>query len=176
MAYNEIAETMSNELLLNMLASNSENDSNYKALLLYDGECALCRKSVAVLQRLDWLRTIQYQNCRDTDKLPAGAVPLPPEQLLEQIHLVTPDWRVYCGFRAFRWMAWRMPLLWLVVPLLYFPGVPVIGQRIYLWVARNRFQLVPCDHGHCKTPAREATTGQSRLETEHSCRADSSGS
>ena len=160
-----------------MLASNSGNDPNCKAVLLYDGECALCRKSVAILQRLDWLRRIQYQNCRETEKLPTSAVPLLPQQLLEQMHLLTPDRRrVYRGFRAFRWLAWRMPLLWVVAPLLYIPGVPMIGQRIYLWVARNRFQLVPCDHGQCILPARAAATGQSRLETEHSCRADSSNS
>lgn|SRR5262249_20198169 len=166
---------MLNQTTITMLASNLENDSNSQAVLLYDGDCALCRKSVAILQSLDWLRRIQYQNCRETDKLPTSTAPFMPEQLLEQMHLVTPDrQRVHRGFRAFRWMAWRMPLLWVIVPLLYIPGVPMIGQRIYLWVARNRFQLVPCDHGQCKLPARDAASGPSRLETEQSCRGDSS--
>ena len=36
--------------------------------------------------------------------------------------------------------------------LLYIPGVPGLGQRLYLWVARNRFRLVPCHGGVCTLP------------------------
>jgi predicted DCC family thiol-disulfide oxidoreductase YuxK len=49
-------------------------------------------------------------------------------------------------------MAWRLPLLWAVAPLLYLPGVPWLGQKVYLWVARNRFNLVPCHDGGCAVP------------------------
>jgi predicted DCC family thiol-disulfide oxidoreductase YuxK len=146
-----------------MVIAASTLDAGHSAVLLYDGECAFCRKSVSILRRLDWLQQIQYQNCRDTANLPRSAVPLLPEQLLEQMHLVTPDRRhVYRGFAAFRWMAWRLPLLWAIAPLLYIPGVPKVGQRIYLWIARNRFQIVPCEHGACKIPTREAARGPSR--------------
>jgi hypothetical protein len=46
-------------------------------------------------------------------------------------------------------MAWRLPLLWILAPFLYVPGVPTLGQAAYLWVARNRFRLVPCHGGVC---------------------------
>jgi predicted DCC family thiol-disulfide oxidoreductase YuxK len=138
-----------------MTTPTSSIRTDQKAVLLFDGHCALCRKSVGILQRLDWLRQIHYQNCREFDKLPHCAVPLTPERLLEEMHLVTPDrQRVYHGYRAFRWLAWRLPLLWAVAPLLYIPGVPSLGQRFYLWVARNRFRLVPCSHGVCELPHR----------------------
>jgi hypothetical protein len=76
------------------------------------------------------------------------------------MHVVTPDHRhVYHGFAALRWLAWRLPLLWPVLPLLYLPGVPALGQRLYLWVARNRFRLVPCHGGVCETG------GRGRFET-----------
>jgi len=135
----------------------SSHDTTRSAVLLYDGDCAFCCKSVGILRRLDWLRRIQYQNCRDTARLPDSKTPLVPAQLLEQMHLVAPDReRVYRGFAAFQWMACRLPLLWAIFPLLYIPGVPNVGQRIYLWIARNRFQLVPCEHGACNVPARKA--------------------
>ena len=51
--------------------------------------------------------------------------------------------------RRGRWGGRRLPLLWLSAPLLYLPGVPWLGQCIYLWVARNRFNLVPCRDGVC---------------------------
>ncbi|MER3415441.1 MAG: hypothetical protein C4297_04405 [Gemmataceae bacterium] len=124
----------------------------YQALVLYDGECPLCIKSVAWLRKLDWLKRLAFVNARDTSRLPQTDPPLDPQRLLEEMHLVTPDLsKVYHGFGAFRWMAWRLPLLWPIAPFLYVPGVPWIGQKVYLAVARNRFHIVPC-HGTCQLP------------------------
>jgi predicted DCC family thiol-disulfide oxidoreductase YuxK len=72
------------------------------------------------------------------------------------MRVVTPDRkRAYAGFKAFRWMSWRMPLTWPLAPWLYLPGVPWLGHRVYLWIARNRFKLVPCKDGVCQLPARK---------------------
>lgn len=120
------------------------------AIVLYDGQCPLCRKSVALLKWLDWRRRLDCRDARDPANVPATEPPLVLERLLEEMHLVTPDGQqVHHGFTAFRWMAWRLPLLWAVAPLLYIPGVPTLGQWAYLWIARNRFQLVPCRDGVC---------------------------
>jgi len=124
-----------------------------RAQVLYDGQCPLCLKSVALLQRLDWLHQVTCVNVRDPEQVPLRDPPLPPQRLLEEMHLITPDGRrVHHGFGAFRWLAWRLPALWPLAPLLYLPGVPALGQRAYLWVARNRFQLVPCHGGVCEVP------------------------
>jgi predicted DCC family thiol-disulfide oxidoreductase YuxK len=126
-----------------------------KAIVLYDGECPLCQRSVAILKRLDWLGRLRFQDARDREHLPASEVPLDPERLLVEMHLLTPDRkRVYAGFAAFRWIAGRLPLLSAIVPLLYLPGVPWLGQKVYRWVARNRFDLVPCHDGQCAVPPR----------------------
>lgn len=120
---------------------------------MFDGECPLCLKSVSILKRLDWLRVLRYQNCRETDRLPASPIPLDPQRMLEEMHLLTPKRdALYHGFEAFRWMAWRLPLLTAFAPLLYLPGVPWLGNRAYLWVARNRYRLVPCHEGVCAVP------------------------
>jgi predicted DCC family thiol-disulfide oxidoreductase YuxK len=121
-----------------------------RAWVLYDGHCRLCVKSVDLVRRLDWLKRLRFVNVRNSAELPDYARALPPERLLEEMHLLTPDGgRVYHGFAAFRWMAWRLPPLWPVAPFLYVPGIPWLGQRLYLWVARNRFHLVPCHGGVC---------------------------
>jgi predicted DCC family thiol-disulfide oxidoreductase YuxK len=125
-----------------------------KAHVLYDGLCPLCLKSVALLKRLDWFKRVDYVNAREPDQVqrvqPAGLPPLEPKSLLQEMHLLTSTGgHVYHGFQAFRWMAWRLPLLWPLAPFLYVPGVPWLGQKLYLWVARNRFRLVPCHGGVC---------------------------
>ena len=122
-----------------------------RAQVLYDGQCAFCRKSVELLRRLDWLHQLTYGDARDLTHLPAGAS-LEAARLLEEMHVLTPDRHVYHGFGALRWLAWRLPLLWPLAPFLYIPGVPALGQRLYLWVARNRFRLVPCHGGVCTLP------------------------
>jgi predicted DCC family thiol-disulfide oxidoreductase YuxK len=125
-----------------------------QARVLYDGQCPLCRKSVAILKWLDWRNRLCCLDARNPENVPLLDPPLIPERLLEEMHLVTPDGqRVYHGFKAFRWMAWRLPLLWGLAPSLYLPGVPALGQWVYLWIARNRFQLVPCRDGVCTLPA-----------------------
>ncbi len=119
-----------------------------RAQVLYDGQCPLCLKSVAWLKRLDWLGRLTYVDARDPVNLPAGGQG--PGRFLEEMHLLTPDGRqLLHGFAAFRWMVWRLPPLWPVVPFLYLPGMATLGQRLYLWVARNRFRLVPCHGGVC---------------------------
>ncbi len=122
-----------------------------KGVVLYDGMCALCQRGVRILKRLDWLKRLRYQDCRDTANWPPSAVPLTLKALLAEMHVVTPDRKhAPAGFRAFRWMAWRMPLTIPLAPLLYFPGVPWLGNKVYLWVAKHRYDLVPCDDGGCQ--------------------------
>lgn len=127
-----------------------------KGVVLYDGLCPLCRRSVRNLKRLDWLHKLHFQDCRDAANLPPSAVPLAPNRMLEEMHLVTPDRkRVFAGFRAFRWMAWRIPVLFPFAWMLYIPGVPWLGNKVYHWVARNRYDLVPCKDGVCQLPRKK---------------------
>lgn len=121
-----------------------------QAVVLYDGDCRLCQKSVALLQALDWLHCLRYVNVRDPAARQTVALPVPLERLLEEMHVLAPDGQSYShGFRAFRWLAWRLPLLWFLLPFLYLPGAAWLGQRFYLWVARRRFRLLPCHGGVC---------------------------
>ncbi|MFL5243623.1 MAG: thiol-disulfide oxidoreductase DCC family protein [Gemmataceae bacterium] len=134
-----------------MATQSSTERKGSQAIVLFDGQCPLCLKSVAALRRLDWLHRLHPQNARDLATLPRREPPLEPDRLLQEMHLLTPDGReIYHGFEAFRWMAWRLPLLWPLAPLLYLPGMKAFGQRVYLWIARNRFRLVPCHGGVCR--------------------------
>jgi predicted DCC family thiol-disulfide oxidoreductase YuxK len=121
-----------------------------KAHVLYDGACALCRKSIGILRQLDWLGKLAYVDARDRMQPIVQQPQVAGAPLLEEMHLLTPQGRLHRGFAAFRWLAWRLPALWPLAPVLYLPGVPWLGQRLYLRVARNRFHLVPCHDGVCE--------------------------
>lgn len=121
-----------------------------KGIVLFDGDCPFCRRSVSILKRLDWLGRLHFQSARDAEHLPPSEVSLDPKRLLDEMHVLTPDRRrAFAGYSAFRWIAWRLPLTIPLAPFLYVPGVPWVGNRVYLWIARNRMDLVPCRDGAC---------------------------
>jgi predicted DCC family thiol-disulfide oxidoreductase YuxK len=129
--------------------------SPHQAVILYDGDCPLCRKTTAILKRLDWFKRLAFHNCRDTAGIPANTAHLDASRMIQEMHVLTPDRKqALSGFRAVRWIAGRVPVLWPLYPLLFVPGMARLGQRLYLWVARNRFRLVPCRDGVCTIPPR----------------------
>jgi predicted DCC family thiol-disulfide oxidoreductase YuxK len=124
-----------------------------RAVVLYDGQCPLCQKTASLLRRLDWLGRLRFHDCRDAAGIPANAAHLDPGRMIEQMHVLTPDRATaHAGFRAVRWIAGRVPILWPLYPLLFIPGMAKVGQRVYLWIARNRLRLVPCRGGVCTIP------------------------
>jgi predicted DCC family thiol-disulfide oxidoreductase YuxK len=125
-----------------------------RSLVLFDGFCPFCRASVGWLKALDWLGAIEFRSFRDKSAIPSLNPPLDPEKLDAEMHVVAAGGRrIFHGFWAFRHLAWRLPLLVPAAPFLYIPGVGWLGQRVYLWIARNRFGLVPCKDGVCSLPA-----------------------
>ena len=139
-----------------MSTATADSTAAPKAVVLFDGDCAFCQRSVRILKSLDWFRRLAMHNAREESNWPTAAEPLSMPKMLEEMHLVTPDRRhTYAGFRAFRWMAWRLPLTWPLAPFLYLPGVPWLGDRVYRWIAKNRYSLVPCHDGVCQIPAKK---------------------
>ena len=131
------------------------NPAPNQAVVLFDGECPLCRKTTAILKRLDWLHRLTFHNCRDTTGIPANSAHLDSARMIAEMHVLTSDrGHAFSGFRAVRWIAGRVPLLWPLYPLSFLPGAPRLGQRLYLWMARNRYHLLPCRDGVCTIPPR----------------------
>jgi predicted DCC family thiol-disulfide oxidoreductase YuxK len=107
--------------------------------VLYDGSCGLCLRTVAILRRLDVLGRIEvWDVLRDWERVERRWPILSQQACLENMHVVTPGGRVYSGFYGYRAMAWHIPLGWLLLPLLFAPGVPAVGERVYDLVARRR--------------------------------------
>lgn len=108
--------------------------------LLYDGQCAFCRRWVARLKRWDrgaLVRCVPWQEeaaWRDRPDLSRGA-------LAAAAHLVAPDGRVYAGAAAARPLLGLLPGgRWLAGPLAL-PLMPRAAAMVYAWVARHRHQL-----------------------------------
>ena len=114
--------------------------------VLYDGACGFCRRSVRVLFALDWLHQLRPVDFRAEQERNRWAPEIPFEDLDRALHVKFPNGKTLHGFRAFRALAWHLPLLWLIAPFLYLPGARPIGDVIYARIAERRKK---CTHESC---------------------------
>jgi predicted DCC family thiol-disulfide oxidoreductase YuxK len=121
-----------------LLRRACEDDSVKQHLVLYDGECPLCRFQMRVLTWLDWFGVLALVPLSDPRAAETG---ISREALDEQMHCVTKDGRVYRGARCIRFVGMRLPLLVPLALLLWVPGVIWIAEHVYAWVSRNRYRL-----------------------------------
>jgi predicted DCC family thiol-disulfide oxidoreductase YuxK len=106
-----------------------------QAVLLFDGRCGFCRRSVTRILRWDRhgrLRPVALQD-PEADDLLGG---MPEEQKLASWHLVTPAGRVHSAGAALppllRLLPGGRPLAWLTA------AFPCLTERGYRYVARTR--------------------------------------
>lgn len=128
----------------------------HRVTVLYDGHCGLCLRSIFFLHLLDHLKILKCLNFRDDAAKKKYAPDLSIEALDRAMHVQVPSPRggrlgrgvkTFKGFDGFRALAWVLPPLWVLVPILYLPGIPCIGRRIYAHIARRRAR---CSHKGCQ--------------------------
>jgi predicted DCC family thiol-disulfide oxidoreductase YuxK len=116
-------------------------------LVVYDAGCGLCSRTAAVLSRLDRFARLRYADVNADWSILSAAYPsLDRNACVADMHvIVNPGgdarWgrtSIRSGFDAYRSMAWVLPLAWIALPILYLPGVPSLGRRIYKFTASHR--------------------------------------
>lgn len=118
-----------------------------KIVILYDGMCGLCRRSIFMVQLMDVLNRTKPVDFRDGILRSKHATDITEADLDRAMHIKTPKGRYYKGFYAFRKLSWHMPSLRIFTPLMYLPGVAPVGRMIYTKIAESRNR---CAHGACK--------------------------
>ena len=106
-------------------------------LVLYDSECPLCTFQMKLITWMDWFNHVRLLPINDprSQEMNHG---LSREDLMEAIHCITPEGRIYRGARALRFLGMRLPLFVPAALFLWIPGVIWIAERVYIWVSRNR--------------------------------------
>jgi predicted DCC family thiol-disulfide oxidoreductase YuxK len=117
-------------------------------VLVYDGECAFCRRCIALLARWDSRRHIRAVPFQDAAAL-AVLPPIPHRALEQAMHLVSPGDGIRAGAEAAPAILRLLPGGRPLATLFGIPGVPVLAARIYAAVARNRHRL-GCGSAACR--------------------------
>lgn len=114
-----------------------------RAVLIYDGDCPMCRASALWLLRramAGGARGLEILPCRS----PARRRRYPQindEACLSAMQLVLPDGRVLAGADAVPEILRRIPRWGWLARLLALPAVRPVARRLYRWVADNRMRL-----------------------------------
>lgn len=107
--------------------------------LLYDGACGLCTTTAATVRRLDLLGRVALIDVSQDWAIAAARFPwLDQATCLTDVHLVTSKGYTAVGFDAYRELAKALPIGWLVLPLLFMPGLGAAGRVMYRGVADHR--------------------------------------
>jgi predicted DCC family thiol-disulfide oxidoreductase YuxK len=128
---------------------------------IFDGRCVLCNQTKRIVNKLDWLRRVEFLDLHEWNAVQARYPSLSYDQAMGEIHVVGDDGRLLGGFWAMRRMLRDLPLgfpLWL---LLHLPGMNWLGPKVYRLIARNRYainrffgvELEECDNDVCKIPS-----------------------
>ncbi len=138
------------------------NNKFQPRVVLYDDECPLCTFQMRLITWMDWFNTVTLlplSHPRAAQLAPG----LTREQLLEAIHCVTTDGRIYRGARCLRFICWRMPLTVPISIFLCLPGVIWVAEKVYQWTSRNRHllsRLFGCKGACSLLPVRERKNEQ----------------
>jgi ubiquinone biosynthesis monooxygenase Coq7 len=120
------------------------------AVLIYDGDCAMCRGSALWLMRRalgNGAEELEILPCRS----PARRARFPQideAACLTAMQLVLPDGRILSGADAVPELLGRMPGWRWLRRAFDVPGARPVARRAYAWIARNRMQL------SCRLPRR----------------------
>ena len=115
--------------------------SDRPAVLVYDGDCSMCRASALWLMRLALEGgALEILPCRSPvrrERYPFIA----DETCMAAMQLVLPDGRVLAGADAAPEILRRIPCWrWLAV-LFALPGARPFSRRAYAWIARHRMRI-----------------------------------
>jgi predicted DCC family thiol-disulfide oxidoreductase YuxK len=121
-----------------------------KLTIFYDNWCPNCSKFANLIQKLDWLKSIEIKQIRnEADTSSLYSIDL--ELAKQQMATFTNKW--HYGFNSLFFISVRVPLFWLFIPVLYLLKITNIGHFLYVQLAIRR-KIIPlhCDKKTCGMP------------------------
>lgn len=125
-----------------------------KAVVIFDGDCNFCRSQIRALRFLDFgNRHFTFLSLHEPS-VQVDFKQLKHEDLMQEMHIVDRENHVYAGAESVKYIVRKLPVLWIIAPLIYFPGTAPIWRALYRFIARNRYRIAGknCDSGSCKLP------------------------
>jgi predicted DCC family thiol-disulfide oxidoreductase YuxK len=121
--------------------------------VLYDGGCPMCRRTVRVLRRFDWLGRLAFVDATDAEARARIAPGLTEAEVLVEMYVVDEHGARVGGYAGYLWIARVVPLMWPIALLGPLPGLRHIGDAVYRSIAANRVRRGRCTDEVCAPAA-----------------------
>ena len=117
-------------------------------VVLFDGGCPMCRRTVRRLHRLDWFNRLTFADGTDAARRERFAAGLTDAQIMREMWVIEPD-RRSGGFDALLRIASAIPVLWPFLFVGSLPGIRQLGRAMYGSVAARRTRSGRCTDEVC---------------------------
>jgi predicted DCC family thiol-disulfide oxidoreductase YuxK len=119
-------------------------------VVLFDGGCPMCRRTVRRLRALDWRQRLRFVDATDAAARERIAPGLTEAAVLIQMYVVDEHGARHAGFEAALQISRVVPLL---RPLWFIgraPGIRSLGHLVYRTIAANRVRRGRCTDDLCE--------------------------
>jgi len=118
---------------MNIISNNMAN----KPIIVYDNRCLFCINIKNKVDKLDKNKRLKWVGIDDFD---CKKYKLKKKDLLEEMYLIA-DEKIYKGYYSWKQIAKRIPLLFPLYILSFIPGVDFIGDKVYEFISKHRYNL-----------------------------------
>ena len=111
-------------------------------VIFYDSFCPICNMNARIWKNLDCRNQLHFYSFRDLPDYPHA---------MEKLLHVRDSGHWYTGYEAIIQICKKLPVLWIVLPVLYAIKLLGLGDTLYSFIANNR-KLIPvnqCHNGVC---------------------------
>jgi predicted DCC family thiol-disulfide oxidoreductase YuxK len=118
-------------------------------VVLFDGGCPMCRRTVRRLHRVDWLSRLAFVDGTDAVRRERFAPGLTEAQMMREMWVIEPHGRSG-GYDALLRIASAVPVFWPLLLAGSLPGIRQLGHAIYGVVAARRTRSGRCTDEFCE--------------------------
>lgn len=124
--------------------------SSTQRVVLFDGECPLCRRTVRRIRALDWRHRLRFVDATNAEARERIAPGLTEAAVLVQMYVIDERGARGAGFEAALQIARVVPLLWPLWLVGRLPGIRSLGHLVYRTIAANRLRRGRCTDDLCE--------------------------
>lgn len=111
-----------------------------RPVLIYDGNCPICRKTMAWIKENADEDTFEMLTCQ-SEQVEKRFPFIESEDCMNAMQLILPDGKHLVGEKAMPEILKRMNRYGSAARLFHLPGADLISRRFYRWFADNRYQI-----------------------------------
>jgi predicted DCC family thiol-disulfide oxidoreductase YuxK len=123
----------------NMALMEKAGTTSEEAVLIYDGECPICGKTVEWIRARSRPEAFEFLSCHSPDVSRRFPV-IEKGACLQAMHLVLPGGTVLAGAQALPEIFRRLRRYRWCAALFGLPGAGVLSRVFYRWFARHRYR------------------------------------